>query len=250
MNATRLISQAQDLNFSELIRQDDVVVCGQAMGEPITLTRQLICEAAALPTWRIFMGATYSDNFAEVPESAASFVSYGAIGNLRKLSRQGRLKVLPHNYSSLPGLFDSDVLPAHVVLDQLGRSGSNGRLNLGANNDYVVNARRGLSLPNCVRSCRSLNAPDCPGDRVSMSSLRTTSRRRHRNGGTYCQQSRGVCGGRSKFAAGSRPPAAGRRAGAAMSSESGSGPHSETGSWNLQALDRRLLSPCVSLICG
>lgn len=44
------------IDFTGLIRASDLVVCGQATAEPLTLTEALMAQAADLPPFRLMVG--------------------------------------------------------------------------------------------------------------------------------------------------------------------------------------------------
>jgi acyl-CoA hydrolase len=70
-----------------------------------------------------------------------SFLSYGVIGNARKLARAGRIDVIPSNYSAFCADFASGRHRADVALVQLAQS-ANGRLSASLSNEYVIDAAR------------------------------------------------------------------------------------------------------------
>jgi acyl-CoA hydrolase len=129
---------ASAIDFTGLIRDGDVVVCGQATAEPRTLTEALAAQAAALPPFKVMIGPLYSATFSDVAANVA-FISYGVIGNARKLAREGRLDLIPSGYRA----FCADVAFGHhradVVLVQLAEDG-NGRLSASLSNDYLIDA--------------------------------------------------------------------------------------------------------------
>lgn len=133
-------AQSASIDFAGLIRAGDLVVCGQATAEPLTLTEALMAQAADLPPFRLMVGPVFSDTFvAALPN--VSFVSYGVIGNARKLARAGRLDVIPSNYSAFCADFAAGRHRAHVVLVQLAES-PDGRLSASLSCDYVIDAAR------------------------------------------------------------------------------------------------------------
>lgn len=136
---------AADFTFDGLLRDGDLVVCGQTSAEPLTLTRRLAahCAGPSRPV-RIFVGTLFSDTFDEAPASA-SFLSYGAIGRTVRLAERGLLDILPERYSSLPGLFSSGRLRAGVVLLQAAEA-ADGTLSFSLSCDYVMQAARNARL--------------------------------------------------------------------------------------------------------
>ncbi|UYO53537.1 acetyl-CoA hydrolase/transferase family protein [Rhodopseudomonas palustris] len=132
--------ESAPIDFAGLIRAGDLVVCGQATAEPLTLTEALMAQAADLPPFRLMVGPVFSDTFVAAPPNV-SFVSYGVIGNARKLARAGRLDVVPSNYSAFCADFAAGHHRAGVVLVQLAEA-PDGRLSASLSCDYVIDAAR------------------------------------------------------------------------------------------------------------
>ena len=136
---------AAPIDFSGLIREGDLVVCGQATAEPVTLTEALMAQAGHLPPFRMMVGPVFSDTFSAACARIVVFQSYGVIGNARRLARAGRLDVIPSNYSAFCADFATRRHKAAVVLVQLAEAGD-GRLSASLSNDYVIDAARGARL--------------------------------------------------------------------------------------------------------
>jgi acyl-CoA hydrolase len=129
------------LDFADIIRAGDVVVCGQATAEPRTLTEALVAQKDRLPPFTVVVGPVFSDTFAPERTSGILFQSYGVIGNARALAKARRLDVIPSNYSAFCADFACGRHRADVVLVQLAED-ENGRLNASLSNDYVIEAAR------------------------------------------------------------------------------------------------------------
>lgn len=137
--------RAAPVDYSDLIREDDLVVCGQATAEPVTLTAALMAQAGHLPPFRMMVGPIFSDTFPAACAPNVAFQSYGVIGNARRLARAGRLDIIPSNYSAFCAEFAACGRKADVVLVQLAEAGD-GRLSASLSNDYVTAAARGARL--------------------------------------------------------------------------------------------------------
>ncbi|MBR0784401.1 acetyl-CoA hydrolase/transferase family protein [Bradyrhizobium iriomotense] len=133
------------IDFAGLIRDGDLVVCGQATAEPVTLTEALMAQAAQLPPFRMMIGPVFSETFSAASAPNVSFQSYGVIGNARRLAKAGRLDVIPSNYSAFCADFATRRHRADVVLVQLAEA-DDGRLSASLSNDYVIDAARGARL--------------------------------------------------------------------------------------------------------
>jgi len=136
---------AASIDFSGLIREGDLVVCGQATAEPVSLTEALMAQAAQLPPFRMMIGPLFSETFPAAVAPNVAFQSYGVIGNARRLAKAGRLDVIPSNYSAFCADFAARRHRADVVLVQLAEA-SGGRLSASLSNDYVIDAARGARL--------------------------------------------------------------------------------------------------------
>ncbi|MEK9278359.1 MULTISPECIES: acetyl-CoA hydrolase/transferase C-terminal domain-containing protein [unclassified Bradyrhizobium] len=132
------------IDFTGLIQDGDLVVCGQATAEPVTLTEAFVAQAAQLPAFRMMVGPLFSETFSACTPNV-SFLSYGVIGNARRLARAGRLDVIPGNYSAFCADFAARRHRADVVLVQLAEA-ADGGLSASLSNDYVIDAARGARL--------------------------------------------------------------------------------------------------------
>jgi acyl-CoA hydrolase len=129
------------IDFADIIRPGDVVVCGQATAEPRTLTEALVAQADRLPPFAMVIGPVFSETFHPARTGGMSFRSYGVIGNARALAKAGRLDVIPSNYSAFCADFATGRHRADVVLVQLAEA-DDGTLSAGLSNDYVIDAAR------------------------------------------------------------------------------------------------------------
>src|ERR1700736_1337778 len=134
-------AKATSLDFACIIRAVDVVVCGQATGEPRTLTEALVAQKSRLPPFTMVVGPVFSDTFAPERVFGMAFTSYGVIGNARALARTQQLDVIPSNYSMFCADFAAGRHRADVVLVQLAQA-DDGRLSASLSNDYVIDAAR------------------------------------------------------------------------------------------------------------
>jgi acyl-CoA hydrolase len=120
----------------------DGVGGGQAAAEPTSTGRR--ADRAERPdrTHPTFTGLSWNDQLAVTMPARMSMVSYGGLGELRELSRSGRLEVIPCHYSALPRMFAERRLPCDVGLVQVSPPDENGRCSLGIGVDYVADAIR------------------------------------------------------------------------------------------------------------
>lgn len=115
---------------------------GQAGAESGPLVDALLDQVTAIGPCRAFCGLTWNRRVTRDLPDALSMVSYGALGDLRALSRAGRLDVVPTHYSGLPRLFAEGLLPRDVGLLQVSPPGPDGLCSLGIGADYAADALR------------------------------------------------------------------------------------------------------------
>jgi len=136
------------LDLAAFVRPGDRIVCGQCTAEPLTLTRRLVAQAAALGPLEVFVGPLFSDTFApaDLPAGALRFRGYGAMGAASALWAAGLLDVVPIHYSALDAAYASGALQAEVVLLQLAPpppgAPAGTPFSLGLANDYAAQAAR------------------------------------------------------------------------------------------------------------
>jgi len=130
------------IDFSKFLSRGDGVWWGQAAAEPRPLVDALIVQSPRIGPIRTFTGLSWNDQLAITMPGRMSMVSYGGLGELRELSRSGRLDVVPCHYSALPRMFAERRLPCDVGLMQVSAPDRNGMCSLGIGVDYVADAMR------------------------------------------------------------------------------------------------------------
>ena len=128
------------IDFTKFLIRGDGVWWGQAAAEPRPLVDALITQNARIGPIRTFTGLSWNDQLAVTMPDRVSMVSYGGLGELRELSRTGRLEVVPCHYSALPRMFAEHHLPCDVGLVQVSPPDRDGRCSLGVGVDYVADA--------------------------------------------------------------------------------------------------------------
>ncbi len=128
------------IDFTKFLSRGDGVWWGQAAAEPRPLVDALINQNARIGPIRTFTGLSWNDQLAVTMPDRVSMVSYGGLGELRELSRTGRLEVVPCHYSALPRMFAEHHLPCDVGLVQVSPPDRDGRCSLGVGVDYVADA--------------------------------------------------------------------------------------------------------------
>ncbi len=92
------------------IRAGDGVWWSQAGGEAVPLVDALLDQVADIGPVRAFCGLSFNRRLRDLPPQVR-LTSYGAMGELRAVSRAGSLEVVPAHYSVLPRLFAERLLP-------------------------------------------------------------------------------------------------------------------------------------------
>jgi acyl-CoA hydrolase len=130
------------IDFGEYVTAGAGVWWGQAAAEPRPLVDMLIEQSEGIGPFRVFTGLSWNDQLAVSMPDAVSMVSYGGLGELRELSKSGRLDVVPCHYSALPRMFAERRLPCDVGLVQVSPPDTDGMCSLGVGVDYVADAIR------------------------------------------------------------------------------------------------------------
>jgi acyl-CoA hydrolase len=128
------------IDFGRFLSRGDGVWWGQAAAEPRPLVDALITQNPRIGPIRTFTGLSWNDELAVTMPGRITMVSYGGLGQLRELSRAGRLDVVPCHYSALPRMFAERRLPCDVGLVQVSPPDENGTCSLGIGVDYVADA--------------------------------------------------------------------------------------------------------------
>jgi acyl-CoA hydrolase len=124
------------------IRAGDGVWWGQGGAEPEPLVNALLDQAGQIGPIRAFCGLTWNERLSTQLPDALTVLSYGGLGELRRLSRQGLLDVVPCHYSALPRMFAQGQLPRDVGLVQVSAPDADGLVSLGIGVEYAADALR------------------------------------------------------------------------------------------------------------
>lgn len=112
----------------------------QASAEPTPLVDALLDQSPGIGDLEVFVGLTWNRRLTTEPPDNLAFVSYGALGSLRRLSAVNRLQIVPCHYSALPRLFAERLLPCDVGFVQVSPPDENGMCSLGVGVDYASDA--------------------------------------------------------------------------------------------------------------
>ena len=102
----------EHLDLAQHVRPGDTVVWGQACAEPRALTRLLVDQADTIGALRCFVGIPADSNLSAQTVGGLDVVSYCGSGTNARLHADGRLRILPVNYSTLPALLCGGALRA------------------------------------------------------------------------------------------------------------------------------------------
>jgi acyl-CoA hydrolase len=128
------------LDLSRFIKPGDGIWWSQTSAEPTPLITALLDQVDRIGSVRAFVGMTSNTRLTTALPENLHVVSYGALGDLRALSKAGRLEVIPCNYSALPRLFEQGELPHDVGLVQVSPPDADGLCSLGVGVDYIADA--------------------------------------------------------------------------------------------------------------
>jgi len=134
------------IDLGRYISSGDGVWWGQGGAEPEPLVNALLEQADRIGPVRAFCGLTWNERLSgDLPDSlpdSLTVLSYGGLGELRRLSRHGLLDVVPCHYSALPRMFERGQLPSDVGLLQVSPPDAGGLVSLGIGVEYVADALR------------------------------------------------------------------------------------------------------------
>ena len=125
------------LDFADWVRPGDLVVWGQASGEPLPLTERLMAQRHAIGPFQVFTGICHSATPDPQFTDTVRFLSYHGGGSNQRLGE--RLEIFPCHYSALPEILASKV---SVLLLQLSPPDANGNFSVGVTQDYLSPADR------------------------------------------------------------------------------------------------------------
>ncbi|AMM21854.1 4-hydroxybutyrate CoA-transferase [Frondihabitans sp. PAMC 28766] len=128
------------IDLTRFIRPGDGVWWSQTSAEPTPLVHALLDQVARIGSVRAFVGMSWDERLSSDPPEELQVLSYGALGALRKLSRSGRLEIVPCNYSGLPTMFARGELPHDVGFVQVSPPDADGYCTLGTGVDYIADA--------------------------------------------------------------------------------------------------------------
>ena len=128
------------LDLGEFLAPGAGVWWGQGSAEPVPLVNGLLDVVDRVAPIRAFCGLTWNERLAGDLPDGLTVLSYGGLGQLRRLSRHGRLDVVPCHYSAIPRMFASGRLPADVGLLQVSPPDADGMVTLGIGVEYVADA--------------------------------------------------------------------------------------------------------------
>lgn len=159
------------IDLRKHISAGDGVWWGQGGAEPEPLVNALLDQVGDIGPVRAFCGLTWNDRLSgDLPESVPddlTVLSYGGLGELRRLSRHGLLDVVPCHYSSLPRMFERGLLPHDVGLLQVSPPDADGVVSLGIGVEYVADALKHARVLIAEINHRMPRTQGTPGLRLS-----------------------------------------------------------------------------------
>lgn len=131
---------ASTIDVGSFLHPGDGVWWGQASAEPEQLVNEVLDAVDRVGPIRAFSGLTWNTRLSGDLPAGLTVLSYGGLGQLRSLSRDGRLDVVPCHYSALPRMFAQGQLPCDLGLVQVSPPGADGLVTLGIGVEYVADA--------------------------------------------------------------------------------------------------------------
>ena len=158
----------ESLDLARFLKPGDMVVMGQACGEPTTLVEALIAQGAGIGGLSAFIATSFSGLFQ--PETARAFrlSSMGAIGALRSMTRAHALDVIPVHVSQVGPLIGAGVIRCDVAMIQVSPADAEGNHSCGLISDYV---RAAVDKARVVIAEVNEQVPWTPGEVIPASAI-------------------------------------------------------------------------------
>jgi acyl-CoA hydrolase len=128
------------IDVGAFLHPGDGVWWGQGSAEPEPLVNQMLDRVDEVGPIRAFCGLTWNERLSGDLPDLLTVLSYGGLGQLRLLSRHGRLDVVPCHYSAIPRMFAQGQLPNDLGLVQVSPPDGDGMVTLGIGVEYVADA--------------------------------------------------------------------------------------------------------------
>jgi acetyl-CoA hydrolase len=128
---------ADNLDFTDIIRPGDHVVWGQGSGEPQTLVERLVDQRHRIGHASVFLGGiAYTPTLKPEHADVLTFTGYGAIGKLRELVKANAMRTIPLHLSQLVPYFNDGTIRSDVVFVQTSPPNDQGEYSFSLTNDY------------------------------------------------------------------------------------------------------------------
>ncbi|WP_067862877.1 acetyl-CoA hydrolase/transferase family protein [Nocardia shimofusensis] len=157
-----------DVDLRAILRPGDRIVAGQACGEPTTLIEALIAQGTEIDGLSLFIATSFSGLLTPSAADAFTPVSMGAIGSLRALTREHRLRVVPCHVSRVGPMIEEGILGCDVAFVQVAPADPDGTHSLGLISDHV---RAAIAAARVVVAEVNDQVPRTCGERVHSSEI-------------------------------------------------------------------------------
>ncbi|MCE7796857.1 acetyl-CoA hydrolase [Sphingobium sufflavum] len=162
------VVDAADLDLGRYLKAGDRIVFGQACGEPTTLVEALIAQGGAIGGLSAFIATSFSGLF--TPDSAGSFAlsSMGAIGQLRSMTKVGKLSIIPAHVSQIGPFIEAGIIGCDVAMIQVSPADADGNHSFGLIGDHT---RAMVDKARVVIAEVNDQVPYVPGERIKGSAI-------------------------------------------------------------------------------
>ncbi|WP_373687079.1 acetyl-CoA hydrolase/transferase family protein [Acinetobacter sp. YH16057] len=127
-----MMNKVMTVDWKNIIKENDLIVWGQAQAEPISLTQDLMQKLSELPKFRVFLGISNYTTCQPVHAEKIDFSSYCGAGSNRNLAKNHHLDILPLHYSTL-----ADNISPDILLIQVSAPNELGQYSFGHGQDYI-----------------------------------------------------------------------------------------------------------------
>ena len=131
------VLDADKLDLRGIVHPNDHIVWGQCTGEPQTLTEAMVRQRQDLGPISAFVGAGFSNTLQPEHTDHIRIRGFGAIGTMRRLSKQGVLELVPCHVSQVARYIEDGLIGCDVAFVQVSPANADGQHSFGVINDYV-----------------------------------------------------------------------------------------------------------------
>lgn len=123
--------------IADVLREHDLVVAAQGVGEPTALLQDLLSSTCVPAGVELFVGLSHTGALVASEQTGLPLVSFGAMGPLASAAVTGSLSVIPCHFADVGRLLEVRAPGRVVILVQVSPADAEGFHSLGLSVDYT-----------------------------------------------------------------------------------------------------------------